>query len=477
MGMTTLGQNSAYAHWFEILSDPRFSPSSKAIQDYLRLTDGLESPTPYHIWSFISLIGALCGSKIKLKYGPVGKQSLNFGIVLSGVSAIRKSSALSVMQKFAQGLPISYGPNDTSGQRQGLMSAMLPRWQHDAKAESAEQIHASTLEELSMADTDSVESKLDDPLSRPASEIYFVAKELGRLLSSPTRELLDFFTDAMDGESIHYKLKNQETRINKPLVSLIGATTPGSLGHMLPRGAADHGFLSRIIFVHASTLAQSTPIVKEWGERENQIKDELHSQIMDALVNGADEVRLSESAEASYIDLYGYAAPHQDARFGAYIGRRSGHLLRLAAVLGLLRGGSEALVIASDIRLAHALLVMTEMEMERAFYGLDSGFYSKALNAFADVIQSSPTKSASSKMIQIMCGHIGNNEEIDRILDSLVNQKKLNRTRDSGEYTFNDEAAVMSFVQLKKSYRGNPESDQFVQFKSELKIVKTEKGG
>lgn len=471
-----------YSSWFELLADPRFSPSSKAIQDYLKLCEGLESPVPFHIWSFLSLMAALCGDKIALANGPMGRERLNLGIVLTGIPAIRKSSALTVMQKFAEGLPIQYGPTDTAGQRQGIMSAMMPRWQKDAiDDENQAIIPESTLEAMADLDTDSIMAKLKNPLERKASEIYFVSKELGRLIGSSTRELFDFFTDGMDGETFHYQLKNQVIRINKPLMNILGATTPTSLGTMLPRGGDSHGFLSRLIFVHASHMTRMVPIVKPWGEPELEIQKDLHDRIYQMLDTPHEEMGLSKAAIESYTDLYGYVPYLSDLRLAAYTGRRAKHLLKIAALLALLRESGSNTVIASDIRLAHGLLALTECNMDRAFYGLDTGVYSRLLCAITEIAEGSDDGCITLEQIQSHAGHVAPKHQLNELMDSLVSQGKIKPAIGSGnKWVMNADYAEMSASQIRMAFRaggeGLPKADEFRTHVSKLKVVDTKKG-
>lgn len=460
-------KNRPYQLWYDTLNDSRFSPSSKAIKDYLRLTTGLESPTPYHVWSFISLIAALCGDRIALANGPMGKLRLNLGVVLTGVPAIRKSSALTIMQRFAEGLPISYGPTDTSGQRQGIMSAMLPRWQKDLPDDSQAELSIASLEELADLDSSHISAALPDLTARHnPSHLYFVAKELGRLIASTTRELLDFFTDAMDGETIDYKLKNQQTKIRNPLINIIGATTPSNLGQMMPRGAAEHGFLSRLIFVHAGMVANVVPIVAPWSTEQKQVVKDMHESIMAMLDTDHEEMSLSQAATDTYIDLYDYQPALSDLRLQAYGARRSGHLLKLAAILALLRDNSTSTVIASDVRLAHALLVLTETEMDRAFYGLEQGVYSRILCAFAELSESSASGVVQQKMILSAAGHLGDKDMLAKMLSSLQDQGKILPvdSASSISWRLDSLAKETGESKLNLSFRQvvNPLPDQFV---------------
>lgn len=471
---------AAYGIWHETLSDSRFSASSAALRDYLTIMEGTESPTPFHIWSFISLVAALCGDSFHIEHGTVGMERLNLGIILTGVPAIRKSSAMTLMQKFAEGLPIQYGPTDTAGQRQGIMSAMLPRWQRDIPDETPTEIAVSALEELARLTTDDVLPALPLGVNRKPSEIYFVSKELGRLVSSNSRELFDFFTDGMDGETFHYQLKNQVIRIKNPLINLIGATTPASLGHLCPRGGESHGFLSRLIFVHAPTVSAAIPLPDGWNPLQLQKRDQLHALLTDQLGAVDRVLRLSKAAKQTYADLYAYQPSTADVRLHAYKGRRAGHMLRVAGVLALLRGTAPIEIIASDIRLAHTLLLLTESTMDRAFYGLDVSPQSRFLCAFAELAESSEDGWVSHAEIRTHISHAGEVEQVNRYLLSFVELGKIKQTSHRNEirYTLDGEQQQLAETQARMQFTagGVCGSDEFRTHKFGVRLLNTKKG-
>lgn len=471
-----------YSNWLSVLGDPRYADSGKAILQYLKLTEDLESPVPYNVWSFLSCVAALCGDRIYLRHGPIGKMRLNLGVILSGAPALRKSTALTMMQRFAEGLPLYYGPTDTAGQRQGIMSAMMPRWQIDSAEDGVSEISMDSLEALANFDSDSILSTLPDPVSRKASEIYFVSKELGRLMGSQTRELLDFFTDGIDGESFHYQLKNQSIKINKPLINLIGATTPASLGQMMPRGAADHGFLSRLIFVHATSLTQATPIPKPWDDNQLMIRDSLQQLLLDQYGSIDTEISLTADAAKTYHDLYGYQVKTQDIRLMAYGGRRQGHMLKVAALLALLRGHSPIAVQASDMRLAHALLLLTEGFMDRAFYGLDTGLYSRVLCALCEIAESTSDGVFSLDMVYSQVGYMAQRETLNAMCVSLQDQKKIindqSGTINSPNWRINSEGESLIRAELKGVFAkpaGIVEPDEFITHQTGIRLIQKEK--
>jgi hypothetical protein len=470
--------NSAYANWHELLADPRFAPSSQAIRDYLSLCEGLESPTPYHIWSFLSMAAALCGERVTLEHGPMGDLRLNLGIVLTGVPAVRKSTALTIVQKFAEGLPVSYGPTDTAGQRQGIMSAMLPRWQKEPKDDVNDfEVTAEMLSQLADMDTDSIHAKLPDPIDRKASEIYFVSKELGRLISSSSRELFDFFTDGMDGETFHYQLKNQVIKIHKPLMNLLGATTPSSLGTMIPKGGESHGFLSRLIFVHAPHVDKAVPIPTAWTEDQIAIRQSLHDRMLESYMNPQRTLKLSESAEQTYVDLYSYVPATSDIRLSAYAGRRAVHLMKIAGLLAFLRCDPSRTVTAADMRLAHALLVLTEANMERSLSGLDLTVYGRFLCGLIELLEMQPDGFVILQDIQLQLGHLAPKLDLNTLLDSLVAQGKV-KSMGGDKWKLETTHADLSMIQLRTAFTagGVPAADEFRTHRTGVQGLVKQKG-
>jgi len=451
-----------YRRWHALLSDERYSPSSGMIRDYLELTEGLESPTPYHIWSLLSLFAALAGGRIYFDHGAIGKKRLNLGVVLIGFPAIRKSSAITVMQQFSQGLPLQYGPTDTGGQRQGIMTAMLPRWQYDHMESKDEyDISETSLEALSDLDTTGILPDLPSPRIPPASELYFAAKELGRLLASPSREMLDFFTDAFDGESFHYQLKTQSIRIPHPLVNILGATTPGSLSQLLPRGATEHGFLSRLIFVYADRLAARNPSPQRWTVQQQAKRDSMLGRIEETLDRVDGPLTLTENAERTYKAVYTYTPAIKDVRLQAYAGRRSDHLLKIAGVLALMRGALQQEIVASDVRLAHALLCMTEGTMGRAFYGLDQRVQGKVQLGAFEYLESLPDQKASREELHVRVSHLGTHEDITKALVGLTDGQEGKLVDTLGKVGINTAMLDMAYQKPFSFFKGATGFDEF----------------
>lgn len=465
-----------YRNWHAVLADERYAPSSQMIRDYLTLTEGLESPTPYHIWSFISLFGALAGSRVYIDQGAIGKKKLNLGVILIGFPAIKKSSAITVMEQFSEGLPLQYGPTDTSGQRQGIMAAMLPRWQYDSMVQDKEEfdLEPTTLEILANFDTTGIIPAV--PMARipPASELYFASKELGQLLASPSRELMDFFTNTIDGVSINYQLKTQSIKIKSPLVNLLGATTPGSLYDLLPRGAPGHGFLSRLIFVYADRLANSNPIPRPWNDTQRHLRDRMLSQIEETFERVDGGLHMSDAAGRTYSDLYVYSTNMRDVRLSAYAARRPNHIMTMSGLIALMRGAHKNQIIASDVRLAHAIMTMTEGLMPKAFYGMERSQRGQVLIAATEYLERQPRFKIKDQVLIDQLMHLGTRNQIKDFLDELVTAEYLIHSAD--QVQLNQQDKELAELRPGGFYRAGLAADDYAPMRQrdQLHVVETQ---
>lgn len=425
-----IGPFGSAVSWTDLWSKPDFADlfesSWRSLHEYVWLARNTESPKQYHLWSLLSLTSAVMSNHTWLNRGITGRLKLNLGIVLIGRPAVRKSSAIGFMHRFASDIHLNYGPTDTGGARHGIMTAMQSRWQDDIKDDSPDTPHS--VEELGAATFDSIIARMGRPRTR-ASSIYFTSKELGRLLTAQTRELLDFFADGLDGESIYYQTKTGHVRIPAPLINLLGATTPGNLPAILPRDAHDHGLLSRIIFVYASKSAQAVPIPPAQTTREASIQARLIEQLLQVSQEAQGEINFSGEADEEYRRLYEYSIPTLEFRLNAYSGRRADHLAKVAGLLCLLRAESPYVVSRRDVGLAHSILALTELDMDAAYMGLGRSPEDKAYTLIREILESFDKKSLPRDLLQAHLSRGGyDNDDVTRILQRLINGQRLEVT-------------------------------------------------
>lgn len=248
--------------------------------------------------------------------------------------------------------------------------------------------------------------------------------ELGRLWGSSNREMADFFVDLYDGEGIDYETKASQTRIDHPLVTLLGATTPSSLASMLPENAATHGVLSRIVFVYGDTNHKQVPIPPDPTEEWLELRHKVVSRFK-WIDNNRRDFGLSAAARGAYESLYNFVPKLEDPRLESYRGRRANILLRVAMCLAGLR--CDTWVIESDVRLAHELLDQVEPDFHKALTAFGRNKAYMARQIVIQYLKGRPGERAPlDEVISAMAAEM-NRREAEEVLNSMVSNKEVTR--------------------------------------------------
>lgn len=343
------------------------SPSGEAFHEYLVLMEDTEPPRNYLIWSLISAAATLLGKNSKFRSGPLHSVAPNLFIVLLGPAGVRKSSAIRLVQHLMEHTTVNFGPTDSGGQRQGLMSALTGLHRQHA--------HARWLPDR-VVDSGPMTFMMSQP--RRASDMALYVAELGTLFGSGVRDLADFMVNLYDGTKIDYETKAGATEIHSPLVNLLGATVPSSLAAMIPDNAGTHGILSRMLFIYEDKPHKAVPLPKEptelWWDQRKRIIDRFHW-----IDNNRLDFMLEPRAAKFYEAIYGYVPLIQDARLEHYRERRANILLRVSMAICALR--LDTCIIESDLRLAHEFMKLAEPRMHKAleYFGRNKIFAGRML--------------------------------------------------------------------------------------------------
>lgn len=289
-------------------------------------------------------------------------------ILIVGTPGTRKSTAASIMKRvLKQSTGVRFAPQDTAGQRQGLVIAMQAG---DNAKEFVGAVDITnrdtgmmglTLSEIAEITNDPEEEVAKSIADADKHHIMVVSGEFSRFIGQNNLQMLDFLTTMWDGDDYEYKTKTGEVTLKNPLINLIGCTTPASIANSMPPAAGGQGFLSRIILVYGASKYKSVP-------RPSVPEESLVSAVKDRLASIYYESHgpFTETAAArSYSEqLYDYPLDITDSRFGYYNERRYTHLLKLAMCLCATRGSME--IVRDDYDEAHRILRATEKGMPDA---------------------------------------------------------------------------------------------------------------
>lgn len=355
-----------------------FATSHPFVKTYLDYVSNTESPRIMHVWAALSGVSAAMGRKCWLPMG-TGEIYPNMFVILTGPPAVRKSTAFLIMTKLLRRYTnVKFAPDDTSGQRQGLIAAMMDCG--GAENDDDQKIIAALSSGIKASSDGEGRTSLAD-LSDTLAEVgtfrfdtrdprtmFVAASELNSVLGEGNTALLTFLQKMWDGDPYKYQLKNTSHELKDALLGLIGATTPSQLALAMPPEAVGQGFTSRAIFVfadkkHTRKIARPTLNLKleeTLGDLFRKISDEFNGPFIE-----------DPKAAALLDELYGRGISIQDPRFVHYMDRRHTHLQKLALCLAASR--AEMIVREVDVRFADQLLMYTEQFMPDALgeYGMN----------------------------------------------------------------------------------------------------------
>lgn len=334
------------------------------LNDYMKMVEDTESPRLFHVWAALSAVSASLGRRCYLPFGPMVIYPNQY-ILVVGNPGTRKSTAVGFMKKVLKdSTGIRFAPQDTSGQRQGMVTAMQSRQSDKILLDGVDLAAAdNSMGALTLAEISEVVIEEEEAFAHEADRhhMMIVASEFSRFIGQNNIAMLEFLTTMWDGDDYEYQLKNTLTELKNPLLNMIGATTPTSIALSMPPAAGGQGFLSRVILVYGARKYKSVP-------RPSAPDADLVLKVKNVINRSYYEldgpIQETDDARAYSESLYDYGLEISDSRFGYYNERRYTHLIKLAMSLCAARGDSR--IVRDDYEEAHRILRATERGMPDA---------------------------------------------------------------------------------------------------------------
>lgn len=330
------------------------------LRTYLAYTENTEPPELMHMWSAISCASACMGRHV---WYPFGLKPIygNMFILLVGPPATRKSTALeTAVDLVMDTTEVNIAPEDTAGQRQGLLTAL------GAEETAAESAVNSLPDGVKLTEED--KASFGWKVDPDKHALFIAAYEWGSFIGQNNLDLTRFLIRMYDGNNYTYQLKKIKAVLKSPIITMAGCTTPTDISSLLPPEAIGQGFMSRHILVFAAKKKRRISKPNLAREYEPYITDIFQWIWRDA----RGELVLSPEADMMIESIYEKNIHIADTRFVYYSERRQTHLMKLSSILACLR---KSMVIERvDIEDAHALLLHTEQFMPDALgeYGLSA---------------------------------------------------------------------------------------------------------
>lgn len=297
------------------------------LQAYQEYTKESESPTSYHLFCGLSALASAVRRNVWLDQGLFVVYP-NLYVVLVGPSGkVRKSTSIRLARKLLYAVDeVNMGPDSV------------------------------TREEL-------IQQMAQDP------EMTLHSTELSSLIEPSGIKMIQFLTDIFDCEwnpkGWRYATKGSgRDTVERPVLNLLGATTPSWISDGLPENVVSHGFTSRTLFVY-----------EEETRFANAFPDSPPDKLVTALKRDLKHISLIEGefswgdgTKDVYEEYYESIRDEtpDDHRLEGFHWRKDVHALKLAMLLSLAE--SDKLVLKpQDLHAAKELLNVIKDNMPKTF--------------------------------------------------------------------------------------------------------------
>lgn len=332
------------------------------LKQYLRYVENTEPPTIMKLWAAVTCGSAALGRHAWLESG-TSRIFPNMYVLLVGPPGTRKSTAINQASKLLKtATEVKFAPDDTGGQRQGLIVAMEDTYEELSDLQMDQLLGSDVLDLSELA-----EIKID--VNKDDKHVLFVcATEFGSFIGQNSLELTRFLIKMWDGEHEYkYKIRNVVNVLQNPLLTLVGGTTATDIAALLPPEAIGQGFMSRIVLVFAANKEKRIARPKLLTDLAPELEATYRWMYYDMRGPMQESVQAKQMLDSIYI--HGDVSIN-DTRFMYYTERRHTHLTKLAMVLAALRRSST--IETQDVEHADIMLSETEDYMPEALgeYGL-----------------------------------------------------------------------------------------------------------
>lgn len=321
------------------------------IDYFVEYTNGIQSPGPFREWSAIATIAAALERKVYI---------------------------------ISQGRPIYpnlyiflVGPPGSGKTRAVDESEDLFRVLKDHKIAPTSLTKAALIDALKEA-----ERAIPGQIEGTFNALFLAVKELAALLPGYDSDFMNALVYLYD--SIPYgekrRTKDLDFVIKCPILNFIACTTPSYLNEMLPPGAWEQGFLSRVIIIYSEILdiARLNLLSTTPGRDPAMVKalEKDLIQIGNRVGRLTFERDAAEVLEAWNLDRRASEPKHP--RLTHYNTRRPLQVLKLCQIAAVDRGGNT--ITLSDVNRAQDWLIRAEAYMPDIFLAMTSGGDARVMN-------------------------------------------------------------------------------------------------
>jgi len=326
------------------------------IDGFMQYTDGKGSSALYRKWAAIFTVSAAMERKVWLRTVK-GNLYVNKFILLVGEAGVGKSLCTNTVYDLLRELhtpetPLFLAP--TSVTKASLIDALA---------------HA--------------ERRIIRPMEVPAinsfNSLTIIPNEFGVFLPSWEGDFMSTLTDLWDCG--HYRETRRTSKLDidipRSQLNLFSATTPAHLTNLLPEGAWEQGFMSRIMLIYSSEV-EHTDLFAHF-DMDTELHKALHHDLLEIYKMWGGLTITEETKVAINEWAKGGGKPLPDhPKLSGYCARRVAHLLKLCMTACVAKSSSKEITLD---HFAEALdwLVEAETFMPDIFKSMKTGGDGRAI--------------------------------------------------------------------------------------------------
>lgn len=377
------------------------------IDGFLAYTEGKGSPRLYRLWSAIFTVSAICERKVWLRTAK-GKLYPNQYILLVGGAGIGKSLCTTTVRDLLDEIrtpetPFFIAPTSVT--------------------------KASLIDALAAA-----ERRIIRPMEIPSvisfNSLQIIPNEFGVFLPSWEGDFMSSLTDLWDCG--RYAETRRTAKINIELphtqLSMLSATTPAYLTTLLPEGAWEQGFMSRMLVVYSGELVH-TDLFSEF-DLDTSSRNDLISDLRD-MYHAYGEMTVTDDTKLAINAWSKQGGPPipDHPKLASYCARRAAHLLKLCMVASM-ASDSERIITLDHYVEALSWLTQLESFMPDVFKSMKAGGDGRAMEEcwhFVYQIYMKDKKPVPEHRIFHFLSERVPVHNIERILDTMERAQLLER--------------------------------------------------
>lgn len=380
---------------------------SSFVDGFLSYTEGRGSPAIYRKWTAIFLVSAALERKAWIVTAK-GTLYANQFVFLIGPAGVGKSLCTALSYELLSAIrtpesPIFIAPTSVT--------------------------KASLADALNKAERRIVKLNENPPITA-FNSLQVIANELGVFLPAWDGDFMSTLTDLWDNGRYHETRRTSKVEINIPKAQLniLSATTPAYLNSLLPEGAWEFGFMSRVINIYSGETAY-TDIFAEL-DYDGTTHKHLISDLTDIYNIWGEFAITDEVKEAINAWARSGFNPRPDhPKLIHYNTRRLAHLLKLC-IIASAATSSERLITIDHYAEALSWLVEAESYMPDIFKALKVGGDQRSMEEcwhFAYQYFMKHKTPVPEHLLVMFLGERVPAHSVDRILDVMVRAQLLTK--------------------------------------------------